>query len=204
MVVRKATTHSRERTEMNQIELTPQQRAMVAAWERHVTAEFAEKDVGATMPTMTANPFVNHVPVMTGGVGFDNVRSFYSRYFLPGHPDDTVSLPVARTVGSNRIVEELIHSFTHDIEMPWILPGVSPTGKKVEVAIVAVVEFEGDKIAGERIYWDQASVLAQVGLLDATALPVSGAAATRKVMDPASEPSNALIERGDQNTRSAA
>ena len=188
---------------MNEIELTPRQLAMVAAWERHVTAEFGEKDVDATMPTMTATPFVNHVPVMTGGVGFDNVRSFYSRYFLPGHPDDTVSLPVARTIGSNRIVEELIHCFTHDIEMPWILPGVPPTGRKVEVAIVAVVEFEGDKIAGERIYWDQASVLAQVGLLDATGLPVTGAEATRKVMHPASEPSNALIERRRRKARGA-
>ena len=189
---------------MNEIELTPLQLAMVATWERHVAAEFAEKDVDATMPTMTANPFVNHVPVMTGGVGFDNVRSFYARYFLPGHPDDTVSLPVARTIGSNRIVEELVHSFTHDIEMPWILPGVAPTGKKVEVAIVAVVEFEGDKVSGERIYWDQASVLAQVGLLDATSLPVNGAESARKVLSAASEPSNALIERGPMRKRQAA
>jgi carboxymethylenebutenolidase len=168
---------------------------MVAAWERHLAAEFAEKDVAATMPTMTANPFVNHVPVMTGGTGFENVRSFYARYFLPGHPDDTATRPVARTVGSDRIVEELVHSFTHDIEMPWILPGFPPTGKHVEIAVVAVVQFEGDKIAGERIYWDQASVLAQVGLLDATALPVCGAEAARKVLDPASEPANTLIER---------
>lgn len=189
---------------MNESELTPLQLAMVAAWERHVTAEFAEKDVEATMPTMTSHPFVNHVPVMTGGVGFDDVRSFYARYFLPGHPDDTVSLPVARTVGANRIVEELLHSFTHDIEMPWILPGVAPTGRKVEVAIVAVVEFEGDKIAGERIYWDQASVLAQVGLLDATGLPITGAEAARKAMNPASEPSNALIERGRGSSSAAA
>ena len=189
---------------MNEIELTPLQLAMVATWERHVAAEFAEKDVDATMPTMTANPFVNHVPVMTGGVGFDNVRSFYARYFLPGHPDDTVSLPVARTIGSNRIVEELVHSFTHDIEMPWILPDVAPTGKKVQVAIVAVVEFEGDKVAGERIYWDQASVLAQVGLLDTTNLPVCGAESARKVLSAASEPSNALIERGPMRKRQAA
>ncbi len=189
---------------MNEIELAPMQQAMVAVWERHVAAEFDAKDVDATMPTMTSTPFVNHVPVMTGGVGFDNVRSFYSRYFLTGHPDDTVSLPVARTVGSNRIVEELIHSFTHDIEMPWILPGVPPTGKKVEVAIVAVVEFEGDRIAGERIYWDQASVLAQVGLLDASMLPIAGAEAARKAMNPASEPSNALIERGKRKAPSAA
>ena len=189
---------------MTEIELTPLQNAMVAAWERHVTAEFVEKDVDAAMPTMTADPFVNCVPVMTGGVGLEDVRSFYKRYFLPANPDDTVALPVARTVGSHRIVEELIHSFTHDIEMPWILPGVAPTGKKVEVAIVAVVEFEGDKVSGERIYWDQASVLAQVGLLDATGLPVTGAEGARKVLDPASEPSNALIEHRGQKTGSAA
>jgi carboxymethylenebutenolidase len=181
---------------MNDPELTAHQQAMVAAWERHLAAEFAEKDVDATMPTMTPAPLVNHVPVMTGGVGFADVRRFYSRYFLPSHPNDTASQPVARTIGTDRIVEELVHSFTHDIEMPWILPGVPPTGRRVEIAIVAVVQFEGDKIAGERIYWDQASVLAQVGLLDSTSLPVTGAEAARKVLNPASEPSNALIERG--------
>jgi carboxymethylenebutenolidase len=189
---------------VNQTELTPLQQRMVAAWERHMEAEFAEKDVDATMPTMTANPFVNHVPVMTGGVGWDNVRSFYARYFLTGHPDDTASQPVARTVGSDRIVEELVHSFTHDIEMPWILPGVPPTGKHVEVAIVAVVLFEGDKIAGERIYWDQASVLAQVGLLNTGSLPVCGAEAARKVLDPSAEPSNTLIEQARTRRESAA
>ena len=131
---------------------------------------------------------------MMGGVGAEGVRKFYSRYFLPANPRDTAAVLVARTVGSNRIVDELIHSFTHDIEMPWILPGVPPTGKKVEVALVAVVEFEGDKVAGERIYWDQASVLAQVGLLDATTLPITGAEASRKILDPNAEPSNALYE----------
>ena len=189
---------------MNPIELTPQQQAMVATWDQHITAEFVEKDVDATMPSMTANPFVTCAPVTGGGVGFDNVRDFYRRYFLPCNPADTTAVPVARTVGSNRIVEELIHSFTHDIEMPWILPGVPPTGKKVEVALVAVVEFEGEKIAGERVYWDQASVLAQVGLIDADKLPVTGAEAARKVLSPASEPSNALIDRAEKKSRGAA
>jgi carboxymethylenebutenolidase len=189
---------------MNQVELTPLQEAMVAAWERHVTAEFVEKSVDNTLPTMTANPFVNNVPVMTGGAGIDGVRNFYGRYFLPGNPEDTASVTVARTVGSDRIVEELIHSFTHDIEMPWILPGISPTGKKVEVAIVAVVQFEGDKIAGERIYWDQASVLAQIGWLDAANLPICGAASARKVLSLTSEPTNALIDRGPLRKRIAA
>lgn len=134
-------------------------------------------------------------PLMTGGVGATEVRDFYSTYFLPGHPPDTEALPVARTVGNDRIVDELIHKFTHTIEMPWILPGIEPTGKRVEIAVIVVVELEDGKIAGERIYWDQASVLAQVGLIDAEKLPATGIEASCKVVDPAQEPSNRLITR---------
>lgn len=175
-------------------ELTPSQQAMVETWDRHTAAEFDEKSIDATMATMTATPFVNHVPVMTGGVGSEQVRDFYRKHFIPAHPPDTEVVPVARTVGRNRIVDELVHKFTHSIEMPWILPGVPPTGKRVEFGVIVVVEFEDGKIAGERIYWDQASVLAQVGLLDPDRFPVTGAEASRKVLDPASEPSNRLIE----------
>jgi carboxymethylenebutenolidase len=176
--------------------LSPEQQAMVATWEAHVAAEFADHDIGATMATMSADPFVNHVPVMTGGAGDAAVRHFYSNFFLPAHPSDTTSVPIARTVGSDRIVDELHHSFTHDIEMPWMLPGVAPTGRRVEIAVVAVVQFEGGRIAGERIYWDQASVLAQVGLIDAAGLPITGAEAARKAADPNAEPSNVLIQPG--------
>lgn len=184
-----------ERIGMNGHDLTAEQRAMVATWERHMNAEFQAKSVEATMATMAPAAFVNHVPVMTGGVGRDEIRRFYGSYFIPGHPPDTESVPVARTVGADRIVDELIHTFTHTVEMPWILPGVPPTGRRVEVAVVVVVQFEDGKIAGERIYWDQASVLAQVGLLDAGTLPVTGAEASRKVLQPAGQPSNGLIER---------
>ena len=180
---------------MNSRNLTPDQQAMVEIWERHLAAEFEEKSVDATMVTMTSNPFVNHVPVMTGGVGSSDVRHFYSTYFIPCHPPDTESIPVARTVGDDRVVDELIHKFTHTIEMPWILPGVPPTGKRVEVAVIVVVQFKDGKIAGERIYWDQASVLAQVGLIDAEQLPVTGIEASRKVVDPEQELSNRLIKR---------
>lgn len=171
---------------------------MVEMWERHMAAEFQAKSVEATMATMSSVPFVNHVPVMTGGVGYDEVRRFYGTYFLPGHPADTQSVPVARTVGNDRIVDELIHKFTHTIEMPWILPGVPPTGKRVEIAVVVVVQFADGKIAGERIYWDQASVLAQVGLIDAETLPATGIEASRKVVDPAQERSNRLIDRASR------
>jgi carboxymethylenebutenolidase len=147
------------------------------------------------METMAPDPFVNHVPVMTGGIGSNDVRQFYSTYFLPGHPADTEIVPIMRTVGNDRIVDELIHKFTHTIEMPWILPGIKPTGKRVEVAVVVIILFKDGKISGERIYWDQACVLAQVGLIDAKKLPVTGAEASRKVINPSSEPSNNLIER---------
>jgi len=180
---------------MNSRNLTPEQQAMIEIWERHTAAEFEEKSINATMATMTSDPFVNHVPVMTGGVGYSEVRHFYSTYFIPGLPPDTEVVPVARTVGDDRVVDELILKFTHTIEMPWILPGVPPTGKRVEVAVIVVVQFKDGKIAGERIYWDQASVLAQVGLIDAEKLPATAIEASRKVVDPAREPSNRLIKR---------
>ena len=171
---------------------------MLDIWERHMAAEFATKSIEATMATMTSQPFVNHVPVMTGGVGNSEVRQFYVAHFIGAHAPDTTIVPIARTVGTDRIVDEIIFKFTHTIDMPWILPGVPPTGKRVEVAIVVVVQFEGGKIAGERIYWDQASVLAQVGLIDAATLPATGIEASRKVLDPAKEPSNGLIERASR------
>ena len=178
---------------MNAHPYTPEQQAMIEMWERHMSAEFKEKSLDATMATMAPEPFLNHVPVMTGGVGSTEVRQFYSKFFIPKHPPDTEVVPVARTVGSDRIVDELIHKFTHTIEMPWILPGVSPTGKRVEFTVVVVIEFRDGLIAGERIYWDQASVLAQIGLIDKNFLPVTGAEASRKVVDPTREPSNLLL-----------
>ena len=189
---------------MNENDLTPLQQAMVAAWDRHTSAEFVDSDVEATMATMTDNPYVYNVAVMAGGFGAENVRAFYSRHFLPGNPKDTEGKLVARTVGANRIVDELIHCVTHDIEMPWILPGIPPTGKRVEVSLVEVVEFEGEKIAGERIYWDQASVLAQVGVLDSTALPVVGIEAARKNLATKSNPPAELLEPRVSKPRSAA
>ncbi len=180
---------------MTDQELTPAQRALVTMWERHMAAEFEEQSVEATMATMSAEPTVNHVPVMTGGVGAAEVRSFYGNAFLSRHPPDVTITPGPRTVGATRIVDELIYTFTHTIEMPWMLPGVAPTGRRAEVALVVVVEFEAGRVSAERIYWDQATVLAQLGLIDGAALPVAGAEAARKVRDVRSEPSNRLIER---------
>lgn len=175
-------------------ELTPAQRTMVETWDRHTGAEFERADIAATMATMTDDSHVNHVPVMTGGVGGEAVRRFYTSYFIGHHPKDTRFQLISRTVGEDRVVDELIHSFTHDIEMPWILPGVPPTGKEVHLPVVVIVQFENGKIAHEHIYWDQASILAQIGLLDEGELPIVGAQAASKLLDP-KLPSNRLIER---------
>lgn len=176
-------------------ELTPEQKKMVDIWEKHTMCEFETKDVEETMRTMTDEPHVNHVPVMTGGFGRDNVRNFYSKYFIPCQPQDVEVALVSRTVGSDTIVDELIFKFTHSMDMPWLLPGIPPTGKKVEIPLVAIVGFEGGKISSEHIYWDQATVLVQTGILNADNLPVAGAETARKVLDPDGSPSNELMNR---------
>jgi carboxymethylenebutenolidase len=146
------------------------------------------------MATMVPKPYVNHVPTMTGGVGHDALKRFYKYHFIGVNPPDFRMTPVSRTVGADSLVDEFIVSFTHTTEIDWLLPGIAPTGRKVEIATLAVVTFEGEKLASERIYWDQASVLVQIGLLDPTGLPVAGAETARKVLDTAL-PSNTLMAR---------
>jgi carboxymethylenebutenolidase len=150
-------------------------------WEEHTKHEFATRDTEATLATMVDDAYVNHVPVLTGGVGKSALREFYSRDFIPTMPPDTKLTPISRTVGEDQLVDEMIFSFTHTQEMPWMLPGIAPTNRHVEVALVAIVRFRGDKLAHEHIYWDQASVLKQIGLLTDPALPVFGAESARKV-----------------------
>jgi carboxymethylenebutenolidase len=179
--------------------LTPAQQAMSDLWDEHMRSEFESQSVEDTLETMVDDPHVNHVPVLTGGVGLEEVRKFYSERFIPQQPPDTEIIPVSRTVGNDRVVDELIDRFTHTIEMDWLLPGIPPTGKRVEIPVVVVVQFRDGKIAHEHIYWDQASVLVQVGLIDPESLPVSGAESARKVLDPASVASNVLIERADRS-----
>jgi carboxymethylenebutenolidase len=133
--------------------------------------------------------------VLTGGVGLEEVRKFYSERFIPQQPPDTEIVPLSRTVGNDRVVDELISRFTHTIKMEWLLPGIPPTGRRVEIPLVVVVQFRDGKIASEHIYWDQASVLVQVGLIDPETLPVAGSESAQKVLDPTSVPSNGLMER---------
>ena len=165
-----------------------------AVFDAHVRAEFVERSLDATMATMTDAPYVTHVPVLTGGYGHDEVRQFYASWFIGRWPADTQITPISRTVGQGRVIDELIVSFTHDVEMPAMLPGVAPTGRKVVLPHVVVMGIVGGKVAYEHIYWDQASLLVQIGLIDPAELPVSGAEQARKLRDPAL-PSNELIRR---------
>ena len=167
---------------------------LVALWEAHCRHEFETRDVDATMATMVARPYVNHVPTMTGGVGHDQLKRFYKYHFIGGNPPDTELKPISRTVGADQIVDELIFCFTHTSEIDWMLPGIAPTGRKVEVPLVAIVRFREGKVAHEHIYWDQASVLVQIGRLDPADLPVAGAETARKVTDK-DRPSNLLMRR---------
>ena len=163
-------------------------------WEEHVRHEFATRNTEDTLATMVEDAYVNHIPVLTGGVGRDELRAFYSKRFIPQMPPDTEMIPISRTIGNDQLVDEMIFKFTHTIRMDWMLPGVAPTRRRVEVPLVAIVQFRDGKLAHEHIYWDQASVLVQLGLLDPNNLPVAGVETARKALDP-KLPSNALMRR---------
>ena len=154
----------------------------------------------AALNTMVDRLSVNHVPVMTGGVGRKQLIHFYDRYFIPQMPPDTQITPVSRTIGQDRLVDEFVMKFTHSLQMDWLLPGVPPTNKPVEVAIVTVIQFQDGKMASERVSFDQASILVQLGLLDSQKLPVAGVEAARKVLND-ELPSNDLMKRalGDKD-----
>lgn len=168
--------------------LSSAQQAMVDLFERHVNAELAG-DLDTTMATMSAEPHLNHVPVMAGGVGRAGVHAFYRDHLVGKFfPPDVQMTNVSRTVGHDRVVDEIVITFTHTTPIDWLLPGVAPTGRRVEMAVAVVVGFADGKISHEHIYWDQAGVLVQVGLLDPTGLPVCGAESARKVLDPSLPP----------------
>jgi carboxymethylenebutenolidase len=170
-------------------------------FDAHVRAEFVDKDVAETMATMTAEPYLTHVPTMTGGTGRAEVERFYRDHFVGHWPDDVEVKSISRTVGQNRVIDELILRFTHDREMRVFLPGVAPTGRKVVLANVVVMGFdEVGSVAYEHIYWDQASLLVQVGLLDPNLLPVSGAEQVSRLLDPR-QPANELIDRWRLKTK---
>ena len=160
------------------------EKALSDLWDEHVKYEFVTRDTEDTLKTIVPDAYVNHIPVLTGGVGHDQLREFYSRHFIPQMPPDTAMTPVSRTIGVDRVVDEMVFEFTHTIKMDWMLPGVEPTGKHVKVPLVVIVHFRDGKLAHEHIYWDQATVLAQLGLIDARSLPVAGVESAEKVLNP--------------------
>jgi carboxymethylenebutenolidase len=156
---------------------------LARVFDKHVNCEFEDKDVDATMQTMTKEPYVYHIPVLTGGMGYNEVYTFYSNNFVGKMPSDTKFVQISRTIGKDQVVDELIISFTHDIEIPTMIPGISPTGKYVELPLVVVMKFKGNKIAHEHIYWDQASLLKQIGLLENNSIPIIGIEQSKKLQD---------------------
>jgi carboxymethylenebutenolidase len=179
--------------------LTPAQEALQELWEKHLGYEFGTHSTEDALATMVEDAYVNHIPIMTGGVGKPALREFYSKYFIPQMPPDIELIPISRTIGTDQLVDEMLAKFTHTVQMDWMLPGIAPTGKLVEVAVVGIVQFRDGKLAHEHLYWDQASVLVQLGLLDPGTLPVVGVDSARKALNP-NLPSNALIDRaGDRD-----
>ncbi|ORY25835.1 hypothetical protein BCR39DRAFT_542971 [Naematelia encephala] len=136
-----------------------------AIWEEHTAHEFFTRSVAKTMGTMVAQPYVNHIPTITGGVGRRDLTAFYRDHFIFSNPRDTVQTMVSRCVGIDRVAEEFTFSFTHDQVVDWLLPGVPPTGRKITVPMNAFVSIRGDRLYHEHISWDQAIAYRQIGLL---------------------------------------
>jgi carboxymethylenebutenolidase len=132
-----------------------------ALLDAHVSREFADRDVDATMKTMVPEPYVYSVPSMTGGFGCQGVRRFYSEHFVNQIPKDAAVTPISCTVGKDQVVDEFILSFTHDTQWDYLPPGIPPAGKRVELPHVLVMKFENGKISHEHVWWDQASLLVQ-------------------------------------------
>ncbi len=154
-----------------------------AVFEQHITREFEDHDVDATMQTMTKEPYVHHVPVMTGGFGYEGVYNFYKNHFIGKMPNDTKIVRISRTVDKEQVVDEIILTFTPDKEIDFMLPSVAATGKNVEIACVVVMNFKDGKISHEHIYWDQASLFVQIGLLDPKSLPVTGREQAKRLLE---------------------
>jgi carboxymethylenebutenolidase len=157
--------------------------SLLEVWQQHNYSEWVMKDAKAALATMSDDPHVLMVPIAIGGRGRDGVYDYYHNYFLPQLPADIRPVPISQVVGTDTLVEEAVFHFTHDQVMDWLIPGVPPTGKHVEVGVVAIVKFEDGKIASEHLYWDHASVLAQVGVLDPDAVPVKGVESARALLD---------------------
>ncbi|WP_217362405.1 nuclear transport factor 2 family protein [Ruegeria arenilitoris] len=172
---------------------TKDDQALIDVWEAHTASEFAHKDADKAIATMTDNPVLIHVPVNTGATGREALRKFYAEVFIPQLPGDAELEVITRTVGQNRIVDEFILHLTHSLRMDWFVPGVEATGLRLAVPHVGIIHFEDGLIASEHIYWDQATVLRQLGLIGED-LPILGAQQKDRLID-STAPANQLIDR---------
>ncbi|KAL2853793.1 hypothetical protein BJY01DRAFT_57432 [Aspergillus pseudoustus] len=182
-------------------------------WDEHTYYEFENRSVEHTMATMVQEPYVNHVPTLTGGIGREKLTDFYRHHFIFNNPDDTNLELISRTIGIDRVVDEFIFSFTHTKEVDWILPGLPPTNLPLRIPFMAVVNIRGDRLYHEHITWDQATVLKQLGILpdylpfpypapsvmsDGAQLecrvPAAGVEAAQKATDKNSVESNQMFE----------
>src|SRR5262249_32158706 len=170
---------------------------LAKAWDAHLTSEFVAKSPEQALATMTAEPYVNEIPLMIGARGRDEVRDFYANHFLSQIPPDMETVPVSRTVGQDQVVDELILRFTHSIRMDWLLPGIPPTGNRLEVPTVPTGQSEGDRAAHEPIYLHQAPVLAQAAHTNPPP-PVRGGKTAAQVLNPP-HPINNLTRRATPN-----
>ena len=178
---------------MPSLAFSPAEQALIDVWERHTAAEFEDKHADAAMATMTDHPSLVHVPVGTGATGREALRRFYAEVFIPNMPSDFTPEVLSRTIGQDRVIDEFIVRFTHTVRMDWFAPGIEPTGRRLAVPTVGIIAFEGGKIASEHIYWDHASVLVQLGVLDGESPAALGGAQCARLLDPDAE-ANQLID----------
>ncbi len=165
---------------------TDAEQALINVWNAHTAAEFEQKDADAAIATMTDHPVLVHVPVGTGASGRAALRQFYAEVFIPQMPADTELQLLTRSVGQNRVIDEFILHLTHSLRMDWFAPGIEATGRRLAVPHVAIIAFDDGKIASEHIYWDQATVLLQMGLLDKN-LPVMDGSQCDRLLDDAAD-----------------
>jgi carboxymethylenebutenolidase len=159
-----------------------EKQVLLNTFKKHIDAEL-RKDLDTTLATMTLDPHINNIPTIIGGIGLEDVQHFYSTLILSGKffPPDTEMIPVSRTIDEHQLVDEIIFKFTHTTEIGWMLPNIAPTGKQVEIPLVVIVGFSNGKVTHEHIYWDQASVLLQLGLLNPAGLPIKGVETAKKM-----------------------
>jgi carboxymethylenebutenolidase len=137
----------------------------IKLWEQHITGEFATKDVDLSLSTMVEDASVMHMPTRSGGKGKAELRPYYRDMFIPSIPSEWEHTITNRVLTEDTIVEEAKVRLVHSKQMDWFLPGIPPTGKTIEMELVIVIQFRDGKMAAERIYWDQAAVLRQIGKL---------------------------------------